>query len=428
MIYKDNLPNAKIGRIKRCFSIFSLLIILVLLSGLSNSAKQAASQTSDASSTAYVDSDNELLVKFNPNISPARKKQIHRQNGGQQIGSISELGVQVVRIPGNSRIWSRLYERNSQVEYAEPNGVYQATISANDPQVSEQWQYNNTGQTGGRVDADIDSFEAWDVTFGSSSVQVAVLDSGIEAIHPDLQGKVKKSVNFTDSDTLNDILGHGTHVSGSIAALSDNGIGVAGTCGNCTLQNVKVLNDTGSGSWSWIASGIRWATDNDARVINMSLGGARKSRTVEDAVNYAWSKGVVVVAAAGNRSTNRPEYPAYYKNVIAVGATDHNDSKASFSNYGSKSQPWVDLAAPGVRILSTTVNKGYGFKSGTSMATPHVSGVAGLIWSTDFCRNTDIANNASCVRDRLEAEADRVPGTSTWWAKGRVNANSSIRP
>lgn len=138
MIYKDNLPNAKIGRIKRCFSIFSLLIILVLLSGLSNSAKQAASQTSDASSTAYVDSDNELLVKFNPNISPARKKQIHRQNGGQQIGSISELGVQVVRIPGNSRIWSRLYERNSQVEYAEPNGVYQATISANDPQVSEQ--------------------------------------------------------------------------------------------------------------------------------------------------------------------------------------------------------------------------------------------------------------------------------------------------
>jgi subtilisin family serine protease len=227
-------------------------------------------------------------------------------------------------------------------------------------------------------------------------------------------------VNYTDSPEDGDVHGHGTHVAGSVAALTDNQKGVSGTCPGCTLYDVKVLDDAGSGAYSWISEGIIWAADNGAKVINMSLGGRTGSSTVRSAIDYAWGKGVVVVAAAGNDGTSAHAYPAAYNNVLAVGATDNRDSKASFSNYGSS---WVDVAAPGVGILSTTVDGAYGTKSGTSMATPHVAGEAGLIWSkTDLC---DEADNA-CVRNQIESTADPVSGTGTYWDKGRINANGGL--
>jgi thermitase len=331
---------------------------------------------------------------------------------------------------GQEKAKAKEYKDDPNVEFAEVNGLYEAvqTIgSPSDSRVSEQWQYKNrkyiTPQKG-----DIDAYEAWSGlgitwdggTTGSSSIAIAILDTGIKEDHADLTGKVTKRTNFTDSSTSGDVYGHGTHVAGSAAALTNNQKGVAGTCPRCTLYNVKVLGDTGSGYTSWIANGMRWATDNGAKVINMSLGSPSPSSTLQSAIDYAWSKDVVVVAAAGNRGTNAQFYPAAYGNVIAVGATDNTDAKASYSNYGSS---WVDVAAPGSSILSTTVDGSYGLMSGTSMATPHVAGEAGLIWSkSGLCAASDNA----CVRNQIESKADQTSGTGTYWAYGRINANGGV--
>jgi len=371
----------------------------------------------------------EILVKFKPGTPGHVAADIHRQNGGAMRDLIPGIEVHVTQVPpGQENARIAAYRRNPNVEYAELNGLYYAIFTPNDPRVGDQWQYNNTGQTGGTPDADIDAFEAWDKTKGNTAVAIAILDTGIDQSHEDLKAKIAANVNFSSSSTVDDKYGHGTHVAGSAAAITNNSKGVAGTCPDCVLYNVKVLSDNGSGSWSGIANGIGWAADNGAKVINMSLGGSSGSKTVEDAVNYAWNKGVVIVAAAGNDGTSNPTYPAFYTNVIAVAATDHNDKKASFSNYGS----WVDVAAPGVNILSTAPDHNnriwvrgvkYGTISGTSMATPHVAGVAGLVWSLT---GTGSCSTNSCVRSKIEDNADNISGTGTFWAKGRVNACKSV--
>ncbi len=361
----------------------------------------------------------EILVKFKPGTPAAEITKTHRQNGGVLKQTIAKIDVHVVGVPrGQEEAQVALYGRNPNVLFAEPNSEYHATWVPNDSLVNQQWQYNNVGQTGGTIDADIDAFEAWNVTIGSSSVPIAVLDTGVDPTHEDLVGKVTKSANFSDSDTVNDIQGHGTHVAGSAAANSNNGKGVAGTCPNCTVYNGKVLGDNGRGYLSWAANGIIWAADNGAKVINMSLGcEGCPNTTLQQAIDYAWGKGVVVVAAAGNNSTSNLFYPASYPNVIAVAATDHTDNLAFFSNYGD----WVDVAAPGESILSSTRGNGYEAWNGTSMASPHVAGLAGLVWSTGAC-GTDTA----CVRSRIETKADRIAGTGTYWTYGRINAYNSV--
>jgi thermitase len=371
----------------------------------------------------------EILVKFKDGTPDDKKKAAHQKNGGKLKGTILGIEVEVVEVQiGQEAKKANDYASNPNVSFAEVNGLYYAILTSNDPQVGQQWQYNNTGQTGGTAGADIHAFSAWDVTMGSAAVAVAILDTGIDQSHEDLaSSKITKNVNFTSSPTVDDKHGHGTHVAGSAAASTNNSIGVAGTCPMCALYNVKVLDDTGSGSWSWVANGITWAADNGAKVISMSLGDSTGSMTVESAVNYAWSKGVVLTVAAGNSGTSAPTYPAYYTNVIAVAATDNKDVKASFSNYGS----WVDVAAPGAAILSTAPDHAnniwgsgvkYGTISGTSMATPHVAGVAGLVWSTSLCA----ANDNTCVRNRVETRADPIAGTGTSWTYGRINAYNSV--
>ncbi len=372
----------------------------------------------------------EVLVKFKEKTSKAKKQEVHSNKGGRAKETIPAIAVEVVAVErGKEKAKAKEYKDDPNVEFAEVNGVYEAVATtADDPRASEQWQFNNTKYTATNQ-GDIDAYEAWSGgsttawdggTTGSGSVAIAILDTGIKEDHEDLQGKVTKRVNYTSSSTNSDVRGHGTHVAGTVAALTNNGTGVAGTCPGCTLYNVKVLDDTGSGYYSWIANGIAWAADNGAQVINMSLGGSSPSSTQQAAVDYAWSKGVVVVAAAGNSNTSSQFYPAAYPNVIAVGATDNTDAKASFSNYGSS---WVDVAAPGASILSTTVNGGYGLKSGTSMASPHVAGEAGLIWSKPgLCAGADNA----CVRNQIESQADKTSGTGTYWANGRINANGGV--
>lgn len=299
-------------------------------------------------------------------------------------------------------------KKNILIEYIEPDFTATALEIPNDPLFSNQWGLTKTKSPG-----------AWDKTHGLTDTEIAILDSGIDSGHPEFKDKIVSSVNCTVSGcpavTAEDQYGHGTHVAGIAAAMTNNAIGVAGMGYDSRLISVKVLDDAGSGYYSWIIDGIIWAADNGAEVINLSLGGTYSSRALEEAVNYAWGKGLVVVAAAGNNGRTTKLYPAYYSKSIAVAATDENDNKASFSNYGS----WVDLAAPGVSILST-YKSDYAYMSGTSMATPFVSGLAGLVAS----QNPDWTN--AQIRNKIEATADRINKTGTYWIYGRINACAAV--
>ncbi|MHB8896278.1 MAG: S8 family serine peptidase [Candidatus Geothermincolia bacterium] len=325
--------------------------------------------------------------------------------------------------------------------------------AVNDPLFSMQWHLHNEGQTGGKVDADMDAPEAWQIEQGSNQVVIAIIDTGVDYNHPDLSFNIWKNYreipdnhldddangyvddyhgyDFTagDADPKDDF-GHGTHCAGIADAVTNNGIGVAGVARQAKIQAVKVLDHMGSGYWEWVAAGIVYAADNGADVISMSLGGPY-SRLVEDACNYARDKGVVVVAAAGNSATSAKSYPAGSESVIAVSATDHNDQLAWFSNFGD----WVDVSAPGVNVLATmptytvTMNifwgleKNYSHMSGTSMACPNVAGLAALI----LARYPDLTNEQ--VREALINTGDDLgtPGFDPYFGYGRINAANAMR-
>lgn len=355
---------------------------------------------------------DQILVRFTSAATPSAVASVHGRLGGQVVQVIPGINVQVVRIPlGKVPEMVQAYLAEGLVEFAEPDYVAVASYVPNDPGYTNQWALPK-----------IQAPEAWDLTKGSSTIRIAILDTGIDQDHEDLKAKIVANKNFTTSRTVDDRYGHGTHCAGIAAAITDNGKGVAGVGFNTSLMNGKVLGDNGSGQYSWIANGIIWAADNGAHVISMSLGGSSGSTTLQDAVAYAYNKGAVLVAAAGNDNTSSPSYPAYYEQCIAVAATDQNDAKASFSNYGS----WVDIAAPGVSIYSTLPNhpnrigtRNYGSLSGTSMATPHVAGVAALIKVRyPSMSNADIAQ-------KMISTADPTTGFSP--ALGRVNAYKSVQ-
>jgi serine protease len=262
--------------------------------------------------------------------------------------------------------------------------------------------------------------EAWSTSTGAG-VTVAVLDTGVSASHPDLAGQVLTGYNaFTGTTgTSSDVHGHGTHVSGTIAAIAGNGIGVAGVAPNVKILPVKVLQDDGGGTSTSAAQGIVWAADHGAQVISMSLGGGY-SQSYDNAIAYARSKNVVVVASAGNsRQQGSPVmYPGASPGAIAVAATDSSDTVAYFSNAGS----YVDVAAPGVNILSTVPGDSYGYKSGTSMAAPHVSALAALL----------LGKNPALTPDQVEQAMESTAkdlgatGRDNDYGYGRVDAVAAL--
>ena len=322
-------------------------------------------------------------------------------------------GLRQVRLPSGLNFEAALqaYRDNPHVLYAEPDYRLQVTDIPNDSRFDELWGMNNIGQTGGALDADIDAAEAWQISTGSGQTIVAVIDTGVDYTHEDLAQNMwsnsrelsgQAGVDDDGNGFVDDIFGydfvnndgdpmddhyHGTHVTGTIGAVGDNGLGVAGVNWNIQIMAVKAFGADGSGSTSDAINAINYAVAQGAVISNNSWGGNEPfSRAMYEAIAAAQRSGHIFVAGAGNGyygifpldNDANPFYPASYDldNIIAVAATDHNDNMAGFSNYGATS---VDLAAPGVDILSTKPGNSYGLASGTSMATPHVTGVVAMV-------------------------------------------------
>ncbi len=354
----------------------------------------------------------QFLVQFKPGVAAADRAAVAAKVGAKVVDRVAALDVEVLEIPalkaeGDLQAVESVIQalkKDPNVVYVEPNYILTAYWVPNDPALSQQWAWDV-----------IDAYEAWDITRGDSDTIIAVVDTGVQRNHPDLNGKIVAGYDFVDRDTSpDDGNGHGTHVAGTAAAETDNDTGGAGMCPECSIMPVRVLNNSGTGTLANVANGIIWAADNGAKVINLSLGGATGSTTLQNAIQYAWDNGVFLACAAGNEGTSWPSYPAYYPRCFAVAATTASDTKASFSNYGN----WVQVAAPGVNIYSTWIGSGYNTISGTSMATPHVAGLAGLLSSMGLTNEQ--------IWDRIMETADKIPGTGTYWIGGRINAFKAV--
>lgn len=343
------------------------------------------------------------------------------------------------------------FKKRGDVEYAEPDYIAHALMVPNDPSYRYQWHLDNASGSG------VEAEQAWDVTSGAGAV-IAVVDTGVA--YEDYGKTYKKApdlaqtifvpgYDFVNNDAHpNDDNGHGTHVTGTLAQSTNNALGVAGLAYSASIMPVKVLSKTGSGTYSNVALGIRWAADNGAKVINMSLGGPADSQTLRDAVAYAYTKGVMIVAAAGNDGTAVLSYPAAYNDyVIAVGATRYDKALSYYSNYGSG----LDIVAPGGDltvdqnsdgykdgVLQQTFSRspksfGYYFYQGTSMAAPHVSAAAALVLTTPISSAYDANLNGvwepSEVQNKLQTTAKDLGGSGydLLYGWGLVDAAAAVR-
>ena len=258
---------------------------------------------------------------------------------------------------------------------------------------------------------------AWGCSRGKG-IKVAILDTGIDWTHPDLAPNYKGSVSFVPGETAMDGNSHGSHCAGTIGA-PINGVGVVGVAPEASLYAVKVLSNAGSGQWSWLIAGLNWCIQNKMHIASMSLGGGGAPTALETMCNAAFGAGVLLVAAAGNAGPGMGTvgFPGKYKNVIAVSAIDSSNVIAPFSSRG----PEVEICAPGVNVLSTVPGGGYGNKSGTSMACPHVSGAAAVVWGSHrFANNVQIWNLLGSTADNFGP-----PGWDPEYGYGRVDVDQA---
>jgi thermitase len=350
---------------------------------------------------------DQLLVSFEPGTSDRTVTSALQAAGAADEQTIHGIGVHVVHVPAARRDSALDALRNSPaVRYAEPNAlIAPADVVPNDAWWAGEWGEGVTRTT-----------RAWDATRGSSAVKIAVLDSGVDASQPDLKDNLLPGYDFFNNDSdPSDDYGHGTPAAGVAAARSDNGIGVASYCGRCSILPVKITGSDGYASWSAMASGVTWAADQGARVINLSFAGTIGSTTARDAIAYAHNHGAVITVSAGNYATSSPTYPAAYPGALPVAATTSTDGLASYSSYGS----WVPVAAPGCNYATMRMTAASPFDEfcGTSSAAPAVAGIAALAFSY-----APAATNTQ-VEQALENTA--VPIGSVV-ARGRVDAGATL--
>ena len=324
---------------------------------------------------------------------------------GRVVRRVAAIRQHVLDVPEDQT--ARTIERllaTGLFSVAEREGRAYIAAAPDDPSFLSQWHL-----------AQIHATAAWDVTTGSA-VPVAIIDSGADLTHPDLAARLTAGWNFlSGTSATQDDQGHGTAVAGVIGAVTNNLAGIAGVTWNNPIMPLLVVDSTGYADYSTIASAITYAADHGARIINISIGGTSPSSTLQNAVNYAWGKGAVIFAAAGNSATNTPLYPAACTNVVAVAATDPNNALASFSSYG----PWIDLDAPGTNILTTTAGGGYGYWNGTSFSSPIAAGVGALVLSVQP------SLSASALVNLLEQNADSI-GSSSTFGYGLVDASRAV--
>jgi thermitase len=294
---------------------------------------------------------------------------------------------------------SSIVDANTQLNLAPDLSVaLNANSTSVDQYSDQQWATDYIGLQ-----------DLWLLSIGSPDIVVAVLDTGIDKGHQDLEDKVISEINFTFSNTAGDVYGHGTHIAGIIAA-NNNNIGIIGVAPEVKLLNVKVADDRGRCQVQNLVAGIIWAVDMGADVINISIQIKESSPDLQKAIDYAWNNGVIVVAAAGNNVTQSQVFPAAYDSVIAVAASDNNGDLAPLSNYGE----WIDLAAPGHNVFSLLPGNKYGYETGTSFAAGYVSGIAALLVGLVGDQNNSGTNNdeiASVLRSGYTETGDnRING------------------
>ncbi len=365
--------------------------------------------------------------------SAALRRKAMALAGGHVIRTAPGLGGIVLEVPvGQEEALARQWAGRTDVACALPIPLVQALETPNDDRYGYQWALPQ-----------IQAPRAWDVISSSRTITIAVVDTGVDLTHPDLAGQLWTNAdeipaNDVDDDGngyVDDVHGwnvadgtndprddhyHGTHVAGIAAATADNVLGVAGVSRDATIMPVRVLDRYGYGDYADVIGGILYAADNGARIINLSLGGTESYTPLQEALIYAQDRGALIVAAAGNDGAEGLLYPAAYPEAMAVAATDRSDLRASFSNHG----PQLSVAAPGVGVLSTRPG-GYGYLTGTSMAAPHVSGVAALVWALHTSYGPDE------VRATIEGSADDVnsaehPGWDQYLGWGRINAARAV--
>lgn len=406
--------------------------------------------------------EGELLVKFKPGLSAQASAAAHATIGSQVKKRFKRTGIRLLKLKGGitTREALELFEHNPDVEYAEPNYKrYALDLFPNEPQFVELWGLHNTGQMSGTPDADIDAPEAWQITTGSDDVIVAVMDTGVDYSHVDLSENMwTNDVEFNglpgvDDDGngyVDDIYGidaysddtdpldednHGTHCSGTIGAVGNNGIGVAGVAWNVRIMALRFIGFGGGFTGDAIecleyAIMMKEDFGHNVRVVNASFGGSEYSQAEYDAIRAAADADILFVASAGNHSVDNDaqgHYPCGYDlpNIVSVAATDRKDSLLYFddplftgSNWGAKT---VDLAAPGQAILSCKRSDSYGYMSGTSMAAAHVSGLAALILAANPGYTWDQVNFNILFTVDSAAGLDGLVLTG-----GRINANNAL--
>ena len=408
--------------------LLAAVLAAVLVASYAGGAEgqPAPAVDSDSQGADYV--AGELLVTYDSDLSPDAAASVPEEVDGEVSQTLDAVDALVVSFPEVKDASSgevreddlarkkRLLEEDPAVVSVDYNYLRSVFFVPDDPKFDEQYGLKN-----------INAPAAWDTTLGDPKVRIAVVDTGIDVDHPDLQGKVVAQKSFVGSNTSasgDDNAGHGTAVAGVAAATTDNATGVAASCPDCSLMSAKVGNSLDRITVADEVQGINWAVNNGADVVNLSFGGPGDPDVERNAVNRAARKGVVVVAAAGNDNTSDRNYPAAYRRAISVVATDASDEKADFSSFGRT----VDVAAPGVDIVTTDIAGSGGFErgdyssiDGTSFSSPMVAGVAGLL----DAQGRSVAD----VRKRLQTTAkDLGPdGKDTRYGHGLIDAAAAVK-